>query len=249
MVRPIRIADLETEIRWEADQERAELRHTSARLRAVINQSIQRFRELFSENSPTFLTSWTGEMSPGAMASPQDPTIEFSWGGIDMADIEPGVVRVYRVEVHQNDQTMDLSQISFAERNDGHSTTGASGVPSFFFIYDQTKLAVLPPPMSGYKFTLWYLPELPELSEDDDEFNPGVPGAEQWVVMDCCMKLMRRDKYPDAYAAFAAERAALEAEILDSTRNQRTGPTYRLDTRSKRRLARRRTFTGGVISS
>jgi hypothetical protein len=246
MTRPIRIADLEEEVRWEADQERAVLRHTSVRVRKSINQSIQRFRELFSENSPTFLTSWTGTAPPGAMVSPQDPTISFSWGGIDMADIEPGVVRVYRVEVHQNNETMDLSHIDFAERNDWSCRSDVLGVPSLFFIYDETKLALLPPPMSGYKITIWYLPELPSLLDDDDEFNPGVPGAEQWVVMDCCMKLMRRDKYPDAYAAFAGERATLEAEILDSTKNQRSGPAYRLDTRNKRLRSRRRTFTGSV---
>jgi hypothetical protein len=235
MSRPITIAEMERKVRWQADMLRAELRNTSVEVRESINQSIQTFRDQFSWNGDSyFLSSYVG-IIPGG------PTIidgmPMPWGSIDISGVSPGVVRIIGIDVQVNGQVnVELDHISFAERNYTQGVWLTAGVPTQFFSYDQNTIGVCPVPMAPYNFVLWYLPVLPELMADDDEFDPGVPGADQWVVFDVCEKLLARDNDPKRVAIFMRQKENIWQSILKAaSKRQRVGPTYRLDTRGRKR--------------
>jgi hypothetical protein len=238
MARSRRISELEAMVRWQADQDRAQLRHTSPDLRRAINQSIQRFRELISDNGhPYFLKSHSGELVPGTASD--DNGQRYAWGVLDTATIEPEVIRIYGLDITVDQVNEELDAVEFRERNLYQYRTNSSAPPVAFFGYDETKLGILPPPNRAYPFTLWYLPKLPDLLEDDDEFNPGLPGAEEWIVWDVCHKILNRDNYPQLIAACAMERDKLMIDILHrASKHQRTGPPKRLDTRGRTRSRR-----------
>lgn len=238
MARNRKISELEDMIRWQADQERAELRHTSAAIRRAANQSIQRFRELISDNGhPYYLTSQSGLMTPGNASD--DNGQKFAWGLLDTESFDPEPVRIYGLDITVNGVNEELDAVEFRERNHYQFGNNENTIPVAFFGYDETKIGVLPPPDRAYPYTVWYLPVLPELTEDDDEFNPGVPGAEEWIIWDVMLKILNRDNYPQLIASARAERAELWADILHRARkHQRTGPPKRIDTRGRTRNKR-----------
>lgn len=251
MAKPVTIAQLEADIRWQADQERALLRHTSSSLRRVMNQSISRYREMVSENGdPYYLTHHTGRLTPGVAASEgMTEDMEFSWGKVDLRPIQPTPVRIYGFDVHVGEaRPMELDAIGFNQRNDFSDEWQTTGRPLAFFGYNEHTLGVVPAPDSPYKYTLWYLPELPDLMSDEDEFNPCVPGGEQWVVWDVMHKIYLRDDYPSLVGPVLAERDRVWLDILNRiSTHTRVGSSHRLDTRGKRsrNAARFYWFFGG----
>lgn len=222
----VTIAKLEERVRWQADIDEAEIRHTSVALREQINQSIHRYRALVSGNgAPYFLKPRSGSLEVGRATSSYDPEVKYDWGVLDMTSWNPEVVQVYGVELHHNGKPYSLSPISFTDRNEYSDTYGVSGVPQKFMIYDESLMALLPAPNAAYKYTVWYLPKLPPLMADGDEFNPGYPGGEQWIVWDCFIKLISRDDYPGQAQAGMVERDKYEKEIMsEMERLQRSGP-------------------------
>lgn len=246
MSRPIRIADLEDDIRWQADKERATLRHTSPKLRRAINQSIQNFRlKIANSGDPLFLSSYTLKTPVGRAVSPQNDSVKFGWGELDLSELNPKAVQIYGVHIHYNGLTTSLHAVSFAEIND-YDVRGALGFPSSFSTYDKTKLALLPAADRAYDITIWYVPLLPQLSADDDEFDPVIPGGDEWVMWDVMVKLLNRDNYPDQYGMAVTERDKRMREIMhEAHRNQRVSPKHRLDTRSRRTRNARRLLLWG----
>jgi len=235
---------MEKKVRWQSDNERAELRNTSADVRRTINQSIQAFRDVFSDNGDSyFLSSKAGRMTPGR--ANVDGTF-VPWGTIDISAVEPAVVRIMGLDVVLNGQfNVELDHISFAQRNYNQDLAIADGIPQSFFSYDQNTLAIVPAPQFGYEYILWYLPLLPELMADDDEFDPGIPGADEWVVFDTCVKLHTRDNNLKWVAAFKMLRDDTWMRVLKhASSRQRVGPTYRLDTRGRRISKRLMAFWG-----
>ena len=248
MARSRTIAELEEAVRWQADIEEAELRHTSEKVRHAINQSIQRFREKISDNgSPYFLTSHSGQIPAGAAKDINGQ--EFAWGALDITGIQPGVVRIYGLDLSLNSINFELKAVTFKERNNYQTRYTLQQVPIAFFNYNENMLGIVPVPDKGYTYTLWYLPELPILMDDGDTFNPGVPGAEEWVVWDVLIKLLTRDNYPRLLNVAQATRDDLWRDIIHrANKHQRSGPATRLDTRGQSRRNRRRawfSFWGG----
>jgi len=231
MARAVTIEQLEADVRWLADQQEAELRHTSSDLRRAINHSIQAFREGISDNGFSyFLTEHSGTLDPGNAVSQNDTKL--AWGVLETRAWDPEVVRVYGVDVTVNGSVLDLGAVSFNERNRFQYYNNESGVPQNFFGYNETTLGIVPPPNRAYNYVVWYLPALPELVNDGDEFNPGVPGAEQWIKWDVMYMLLNRDNYPRLLASVAKERQRLWDDILHrANKLQRSGPMKRLDTR------------------
>jgi hypothetical protein len=238
MARSRKISELEAMCRWQSDQEEAELRHSSADLRRVINQSIQRFRERISDNGhPYYLTSFSSQLTPGNATDVNGQKL--AWGVVDLQSVNPEVVRIYGFDITVNAVNEELDAVEFRERNHYQFGNNENTIPVAFFGYNETKIGVLPPPDKGYPFTLWYLPKLEELLEDNDEFNPGLPGAEEWIVWDVMVKLLSRDNYPRLIAFAQAERDMLMVDILArASKHQRTGPPKRIDSRGRTRNKR-----------
>lgn len=229
----VTIAELEADIRWQADQERALLRHTSAKVRRAICQSIDSYREMISDQGwPYYLKVKTGTLPIGATVDPDDGETALNWGKLDVSEFNPPVVRVYGLDLHYSGTQDELSSVSFAERNAYGSSPGK---PLAYFIYDETNIGLLPPSGAAYKYTMSYLPKLPKLLNDDDEFNPGVPGGEQWVVWDVMTKLLVRDNYPDLVQASMAERDRQRVDILHQVGKLiRAFPRHKLNTRARK---------------
>lgn len=237
----VTIAELEADIRWQADQERAQLRHTSAKLRRAIGQSIDSYREMVSDQGwPYFLRVKTGTLPVGATTDPDDETILLNWGKLDTSEFNPPVVRIYGLDLHYSDSQEELSSVSFSERN---AYQRSPGVPQAYFVYDQTNVGILPPASSAYRYTLSYLPLASKMLNDDDEFNPGVPGGEQWVIWDVMQKLLYRDNYPDLAAAAANERERHRDQIVKQVGKLiRAFPKHKLNTRARRKAREARRF-------
>lgn len=225
-------------VRWQSDSQEADLRHSSADLRRAINQSIQHFRENISDNGhPYFLTSHSGLLTPGQATDSNGQ--QFAWGTLDMDSFSPEVVRIYGFDITVNGVNEELDAVEFRERNHFQFGNNELTIPIAFFGYNETKLGILPAPDRPYAYTLWYLPMLEELTEDDDQFNPGVPGAEEWIIWDVMLKLLNRDNYPRLIQSVRIERDTLWADILHRARkHQRTGPPKRIDTRGRTRNKR-----------
>jgi hypothetical protein len=237
MASSVNIAQLEQRVRWQCDiADEAELRHTSEALRREMMQSIRRYREKVSDNGhPYFLVPKTVSLTPGPASAP-DGT-KYQWGLLKTESFEPAIVRIYGVEIHFNDRTRQLQAVEFSQRNDfGRWPTD----PVAWFGKDETDICLLPPPDAARKCTVWYLPVVPDLLDDDDDFNPGIPGGDQWVVWDMKVKQLDRDNYPDQYAVAVQERERtwMELEARVSS-HQRSDAVLRQDTRGRRRDYRR----------
>jgi hypothetical protein len=226
-------------IRFQSDTAGLTLRHTDADLLIVINQSIQRFREMVSDAGFSYY------LTPSAAASfTTGATSPYAFKVLDIASLSPTAVRIYGIDVTVSGAIHSLDAVDFAERNKYQYSDGPStGVPVAFSMYSDTKVAILPPPDATYAYTIWYLPQVTELSAGSDTFD-GKAGWEEWIVWDVFHKLIHRDTYPQLFASVATERDRLQADIVKRARNlQRVGPMVKRDTRGDKRakmgLARR----------
>ena len=229
------IAELEQQVRWQSDQEEAELRHTSVDLRRIINQSIRRFRQLASDAGyQSYLKQHAFKCPVGAdMAEDGETTL--AWNTFDLDSIDPGVVRIYGLDISVNNTVTELDWSSFTQRNKYAYPLSQNGPPLSYCVYDETKLALQPPSSQPYKMVLWYLPEYPELLKDDDEFNPQIPGADEWVVWDALQKIAVRDSYNALTNTAQRYKDQFMSEVNHHiTSASRTGPGRRLDTRRRR---------------
>lgn len=226
MSRTRQLVDLRADVRWQADQlgTTALSRHDNTALNRIINQSIQRFREWVSEQgSAMYLTADTSTLTTGA-------TSPYTWREVSFPAT---AVRILHVEITVDSRIQGLDQVAFDERNDYQDNDGpTNGVPVAFFTYG-SKIGILPPPDSAYSRTIWFLPQFTDLSADSDTFD-GVAGWEEWLVWDCLLKLVVRDKYPQQYQVALAERDRLQSEILQSIRQNSPTATRRRDVRSLR---------------
>ncbi len=238
MSRTRSLANLLTDIRWQADQLGATLRNDDPSLTRALNQSIQRYREWFSEQgSPLYLTPHAGTLTVGA-------TAPYSYGTVDMSAWSPTPLHVYQMEVTFNGRVYGVPSIPFEQRNayQGHVgqffSVQQPGVPIGFFRYGNT-LGIVPAPSGAYPYTVWFMPLFTDLS-GSDTFD-GVAGYEEWLVWDVMIKLIVRDQEPDRYAMAVSERDRIQADILQRLRQDRPSVTRRIDMRGART---RRGFVG-----
>ena len=229
------IAELEQQVRWQSDQEEAELRHTSKEIRRIINQSIRRFRQFASDVGYQSYLKQLAFKCPVGPDKAEDGETLLAWNTFDLDSVDPGVVRIYGIDVNVNNTITELNWNSFTQRNKYSYPYSQNGPPLSYCVYDETKLAFSPPSDSPYNMVLWYLPEYPELVNDEDEFNPQIPGADEWVVWDALQKIAVRDNYGPMGNTAKRYKDELMAEINHFiTSGSRTTPGRRLDTRGRR---------------
>jgi hypothetical protein len=234
----ITLAELEAAVRWQADMERAELRHSSTDLRKRINQSYRRYRELVCDHGHSyFLQSHSGRLTIGPAIDQSDNTTELAWGKLDVGVLDPAVVRVYGLDIHTSGGSYELTGAEWKQRNYYQERFARSDYPQAFFVYDGNTLGLLPPPSSALPYTLWYLPAIRELTADDSVFDMGIEGGDQWVVWDVCHKIASRDNYPPMLIAAERERANVTVELISRAgKIAMVGTLRRLDTRGRNRI-------------
>jgi len=226
------LAQMRTDLRWQADQLGVTLRTVDLDLNRILNQSIQRLREFVSEQGwPIYLTPKTGVLVVG-------PTPPYAFGSIDMVGFLPAVVHVFHLDVTVNGQVLTVPQIPFEARNDyqgvfGPTPTGSTqSIPVGFFRLNNS-LGICPPPQSAYPYTLWYMGLAADLVADADTFD-GIAGWEEWLTWDCLVKLLVRDRDPGPYQMAVVERDRLQADFLQRLRQDRPSVAKRHDLRGMR---------------
>ena len=100
------------------------------------------------EGWPYFLKLKSGTLPVGQATDDHDTSIKHPWGELDIEGWEPGVVRIYGMDIHYNGIQEELTAVSYSERN---KFSGRSSLrfPQNYFIYDQTKVGLLPAPDAG----------------------------------------------------------------------------------------------------
>lgn len=220
------------DLRWQADQLGATLRHDDTSLTRALNQSIQRWREWVSEEgSPLYLTPHSGTLTVGA-------TAPYAFGTLDMSGWAGTPVHIYQLEVTVNGQVLDVPQIPFEQRNQyqgifGPIPTGSTqSVPVGFFRFGNV-LGIVPPPQSAYAYTAWFMGLFPDLVAPTDTFD-GIAGWEEWLNWDCLVKILVRDRDPAIYTLATTERDRLQAEFSQRLRQDRPSVVKRYDLRGMR---------------
>ncbi len=227
MARTRTLAELEEDVRWQGNAEGVTARHTSARVRRAINQSIQEFRELVSDaGHPYFLRLSTDSLDVG-------PSGDHAFGTIDISALSPAFLRAYGLDIKVCGVWTPVPPINFEQRNDWQYGTSSNGQPQGFFLFNETEVGFAPAADQAYEYKLYYLPTWTDLEDDDDTFD-GLSGCEEWVVFNAAAKLKLRDNFGEEYAAFAAERQRLLEGILARSRSrQHAGATGRNDVRGR----------------
>ena len=235
MARTRTLAQLRSDLEYLADIQNLTSRHDTANKNRAINQAIQAFREkLSAEGIAHYLQPNTVTLTPGA-------TSPYPFGVLDLSAFSPQVVRVYRVHVTVDNRVYDLEGVEFTEvtRYQDDWSGIRSGIPVAFASQTTYKLALMPPPDGAYSAVVWYLPVLPDLSNDSDTFD-GVAGWEDWVVLDAAVRIANRDRDQTQIALLKEERVIRWAEIIHSaSRVNRATTTRRRDTVGERVLRER----------
>lgn len=207
MSRTVTLSQLRTDIATQADVSISSSgRYDPTKLNRYINQSINRFREsLSSEGVQHYLTSATGTLGTSA-TSPHPFYL------LDLSAVNPGVVRVYGVDIQYQGVTTTLNHIPFTDRDNYGGPTN-KGIPDAWANFGTYKLAIFPPPSQAITYVVYYLPVATDLSSDSDTFD-GVSGWEDFIVWDVVEKLAARDNYAQAYALITQTKAGIWAGIL-----------------------------------
>jgi len=189
----VTLAQLEDDVRFQADLIGATVRHTSAQIRRLINQSIQEFREAISNEGDTrYLVPYSSTLTAGA-------TSPFAFGSLDVSGISPSIVRTYKLDITVDSVVIPLEHRPFRESSDWGGPI-VTGIPATWSHFQTAKIALSPAPNAAYPYTLWYLPVLADLSGDSDTFD-GVAGWEGWVVWDVVCRLLIRDQQSAAFVS------------------------------------------------
>ena len=207
-----------------ADIRNNDTRHPQADVVRMANESIQRMREIISENGHEYyLTSTSSTIAAGA----------------NSISLPSGCLRVYGLDMIDQGRQVSLDEWQFAERNDYGGAAGPSatlGRPQAWRAQGDG-LALIPPADATYTYVLWYLPALTDYAYGSGATVDGFAGWEEWVVWDCCCKIAVRDKNDKLYALASSERAKLEQFMTKTAPRRSRRASHRLDRRGRRRLS------------
>lgn len=228
MARTRTMTEMVSDLRIAADIVNRVTRHPTTQLERWLNESIQRLREIASDNGHEY---YLKQHDTGGITS-----------GAKFAALPDDFLRMYGVDVIDGETSWSLEEYSLRERNNyGGTFSGVDerGPPSFYRLLGKTATGTenicvfMPRPDRAYSCFFWYLPVWADIT-GVSTFD-GVAGWEDWVKWDCCCKVAARDKNDTLYNMAAGERAKLEALIVKTApRRNRTSGGRRLDTRMAR---------------
>ena len=217
MSRNATLAQLLDDIEAQADLLGTDVRHTPARKMRLVNQAIQRFRELLTVHGVRlYLTPSSGTLTAGVESPYAFRTLSLS--GISL------LVRPYGLDITVSSVVRSLYSVPFQARND-YGGGNSTGIPEAWSQYNRNSLAILPAPDAAYPYTLWYIPRLEDMDALSDTFD-GVAGWEDYIVWDIVCRLLARDQTAQAYQIASSERAQVWADIMKTApRANRGGPS------------------------
>jgi hypothetical protein len=205
-MRSVSLGQLKADALEQANAAGATTRFAPTLITRRINQSIQRFREKVStEGSTRYLSAVSGTLGVG-------PTSPYPFHVLDLGAVATGIVRTYGLDITIDGDTRSLLQVPFADR-DKYGGGRVRGIPAAWAHYQDTKVAILPPPASAYDYTAWFLPVLPDLVDDSDTWD-GVSGHEEFVTLDVALTFIARDQYPEAYQLVADRASTVWQDIM-----------------------------------
>jgi len=207
MARNVTLSQLRTDIADQIDiSTDAAGRYTPTLLTRRINQSCQRFYERLSSSGVTqFLVADSGTFVVG-------PTSPYPFQVLDLSSLSPSLVRTYGIDVTIGDRTYGLDHVPFTARND-YLGPGYTGEPVAWAHIKRDSVAILPAPSEAWSYLVWYLPVIPDLSDDGDNWD-GVAGWEDYIKWDVCLQLLTRDNYASQYALAERQASAAWKDIL-----------------------------------
>jgi len=197
MSRTVTLAQLKTDIAYQADVVIGSTgRYQASNITRLVNQSIQRFRDRLSQSGiEHYLVSYDNTLTVGA-------TSPYPFLLLDLSAVSPSITTIYGFDVTIDGFTQTLQHRPFTQRDESDNIPAR---PRYWSQVRDGKVAVFPPPDFAYAYSVWYLPALADLANDNSTFE-AVAGWEDYIVWDVVCRLIQRDAYPDAYAMASSER-------------------------------------------
>ena len=246
--RTITLANLLSDIRYQANVDGLTGRHPDARLVPIINRSIQRLRQQVSESGVTFYlytktgTFSTTEASDGPYAELAVPD--------DATNYPMGVAGIFGVNVKVNDRWYPLDRVHYTQEPDfqwnGFLRGERTGTPKAWFTrhvgiestttVSAVSLAILPVPDQAYSYALKVLPAWNDIAAANTTYViNGIAGWEEYVLWDAVVRITARDNDTlSLYQIARLERDAALQQIMKDAAGFDRGPLKRLDTRGRR---------------
>lgn len=229
------VDEILTHVREQADIVSLTDRHTDAMLVRMFNLSWRELRtRLSNAGFSYFLQATSAAALPTSVAVSGEQYLE--------VDYPTSAVGIYGFDVGIGDRWVPLRQGSFAERRDyqdRYATTRLSKAPEVFVVrtvpVESTtsltagKIMLFPADTTGKDYRIWYLPVWGDIAAADagDHVVYGHDIWFNWVVLDMCIRVHRRDN--DSDGALASEERAqqeLWQAIVRAVRNvESAGPT------------------------
>jgi len=128
--------------------------------------------------------------------------------GTDSYTLAADHYRLVGVDVYDGATWHLMKRFNLHERNQLQDSEASDVNTSYRVVGGALKLR--PTPTWSGTVRVWYIPAPPQLSLDTDTWD-GISGWEQYVVIDCCLKLGRKQK--EDVTELVAEKTALAGRI------------------------------------
>jgi hypothetical protein len=128
--------------------------------------------------------------------------------GTDSYTLAADHYRLVGVDVYDGGAWHLMKRFNLHERNQLQDSEASDVNTSYRVVGGALKLR--PTPTWSGTVRVWYIPAPPQLSLDTDTWD-GISGWEQYVVIDCCLKLGRKQK--EDVTELVAEKTALAGRI------------------------------------
>lgn len=213
-------------------------RHTTAFITRHINQAIQQFQRLVTDNgNPTYLKQ------VAAVTSTSSTVDASNWAPRDYLALPTDFYHLEGIDITNGGMTLTMVDYMTLERNmykfaPAWLGTDGTGMPVYYKLGGHNAagsaiVKIIPSADAVYNCVIWYLPIPTDLAAGGDTFD-GIAGYEEWVVNRAAMDLLLRDgANQPTYQAIAAENARLESNMVFEFANS-AGPGRRLDARALR---------------
>lgn len=200
-------------------RERADMENSrfisDAELTRYINASIQELYDLLiaSRGENYYISSTTISTSDG----------------VDTYALPTGMLKVMGVDlVRSSTESYTLRSFRWQERNINRSPFYFSGNTNLRYQIRGDSLVFSPQPQGGQVIKLWFIPVATLLSSGSDSFN-GINGWEEYVVIDCAIKMKSKEESPVDELLLAKQ--DMKARILQASAGRdSTEPARVVDT-------------------